>query len=296
MQKIVPHLWFDQNIRDAADYYASAFPNTHVLEGFNHPESGEAITAEINIDGYRIALINGGPYATPNSSASFFLNFDPSQHGDAEGDLRHVWEKLTEDGEVLMDLEQQAFSKLYGWVVDRYGFNWQLMLSNPDTEPRPFVIPNLLFAGEVRGKATEAVDYYIEQIEGSALGNRVTYGSMGAAAGDKNSTDAIPQPSDVAFSDFQLAGQWFSAMDSGIAQPFTFNLAVSLMLMVKDQSELDRYWNELSAVAEQEQCGWLQDKYGVAWQVTPENISDLLARPHGYKNMMKMKKLIIDDF
>ena len=118
---------------------------------------------------------------------------------------------------------------------------------------------------------------------------------MGAAA-DKNSPESVPQPTDVAYSDFQLAGQWFSAMDSGVAQPFTFTPGVSLMVLVKDQEELDRYWDALTSDPDKEQCGWLEDKYGISWQIAPENLSELLARPQGFDNMLKMKKLIIDDF
>lgn len=295
MQKIVPHLWFDQNIRDVAEFYAETFPNTHVSGGSSNPETGEEITIEIDIEGYLLALINGGPHTIPNPSISFFLNFDGSQRDDAQGELKALWEKLTKDGEVLMPLDQYAFSKLYGWVTDRYGFNWQLMLTNPDNPPRPFVVPSLMFCGEAQGKATEAVDAYVEIFDDSTLGNRVTYGAMGAAP-DKNSPDAIPQHSDVAYSDFQLAGQRFTAMDSGTAQPFTSNFGVSLMLLVDDQPELDRYWNELTAVPEKEQCGWLEDKYGVAWQIAPENLPLLLSRPQGFENMLKMKKLIIDEF
>lgn len=295
MQKIVPHLWFDQNIRDAADFYASVFPHAHAVNGFSNPETGEEVTAEVNIDGYRIALINGGPYATPNPSISFFLNFDPAQRSDAEGDLKRVWNDLTADGEVLMELGEYPFSKLYGWVTDRFGFSWQLMLTNPDNAPRPFIVPSLMFCGAAQGKATEAVDFYTELFNDAALGNRVTYGAMGAAP-DKNSPDSIPQLSDVAFSDFQLAEQWFAAMDSGVAQPFSFTPGVSLMLMVKDQAELDRYWDALSANPRAEQCGWLEDKYGLSWQIAPQNLPELLSRPQGFENMLKMKKLIIDEF
>ena len=207
MQKVVPNLWFDQNIDQAADFYASALPNAHVQEGFSHPDTGEAITTDVVIGDYRITLMNGGPYATLNSSISFFLNFDPSQRQDAEADLKRVWNALTTDGEILMELGEYPFSKLYGWATDRYGFNWQLMLTNPDNAPRPFIVPSLMFCGAAQGKATEAVDYYTELFDVAALGNRVTYETMGVA-GDKNSPDTIPQPLHVAFqiSTFTIAG------------------------------------------------------------------------------------------
>ncbi|PQM73846.1 VOC family protein [Corynebacterium sp. J010B-136] len=295
MQKIVPNLWFDQNIDQAANFYASVLPNAHVQKGFSHPDTGEAITTDVVIEDYRITLINGGPYATPNPSISFFLNFDPSQRQDAEADLKRVWNALTADGEILMELGEYPFSKLYGWVTDRFGFNWQLMLSNPDNEPRPFIVPSLMFCGAAQGKATEAVDYYTELFDVAALANRVTYETMGVA-GDKNSPDAIPQPSHVAFSDFHIFNHWFAAADSGVAQDITFTPAVSFMLFVQDQRELDHYWNALSASPEAEQCGWLEDKFGLSWQIAPQNLPDLLSKPHGFENMLKMKKLVIDEF
>ena len=81
------------------------------------------------------------------------------------------------------------------------------MLTNPDNEPRPFIVPSLMFCGAAQGKATEAVDYYTELFDVAALGNRVTYETMGVA-GDKNSPDTIPQPLHVAFqiSTFTIAG------------------------------------------------------------------------------------------
>lgn len=294
MQKIVPHLWFNNNIQEAADFYADVFPNAEASLGVSHPDTGEPVTAHIDIDGYRIALINGGPETSPTPAISFFVNFDPSRMDDAREQLTSLWEKLTPGGTVLMELGSYPFSDHYGWVADRFGYNWQLMLTNPDGEPRPFIVPNLMFCGPVQGKAKEAVDEYIELFDDAKLGNRVTYGAMGAAGTD--SPDAVPQQSDIVFSDFQLCGEWLSAMDSGVEQPFTFNMATSFMVIVKDQSELDHYWNGLSADPEKEICGWLEDKYGVSWQIAPENLSELLARPNGFENMMKMKKLIIDDF
>lgn len=294
MQKIVPHLWFDQNIREAAEFYTSAFPNSQASTGVAHPETGDPITAELEIDGYKIALINGGPDAKPTPAMSFFVNFDPSTMENPREELQLLWDKLTQDGTVLMDLGEYAFSEFYGWVADRYGYNWQLMLTNPEGDPRPFIVPNLMFCGPAQGKAAEATDDYIAIFDDAQLGNRVTYGAMGAAGTD--SPDTIPQQHHVVFSDFQLMDQWFSAMDSGVEQPFTFSMATSFMIIVKDQEELDRYWDALSAVPEKEVCGWLEDKYGVSWQIAPENLEELLARPQGFENMMKMKKLIIDDF
>jgi predicted 3-demethylubiquinone-9 3-methyltransferase (glyoxalase superfamily) len=59
---------------------------------------------------------------------------------------------------------------------------------------------------------------------------------------------------------------------------FAFNEAVSLMVNCADQTEIDYYWGKLSAVPEAEQCGWLKDRYGVSWQVTPTAMGEMLER------------------
>ena len=52
----------------------------------------------------------------------------------------------------------------------------------------------------------------------------------------------------------------------------------------------------MSAVPEAEQCGWLKDKFGMAWQVVPANLEELMERPDAFQHMMQMKKLVIADF
>jgi predicted 3-demethylubiquinone-9 3-methyltransferase (glyoxalase superfamily) len=77
---------------------------------------------------------------------------------------------------------------------------------------------------------------------------------------------------------------------------FKFNEAVSFVIVCVDQDEINYYWERLSSVPEAEQCGWCKDRFGLSWQVVPENVGELLKRPGAYANMMRMKKLIIDQF
>jgi len=81
----------------------------------------------------------------------------------------------------------------------------------------------------------------------------------------------------IKYASFKLFGMEFSAMDHGYDADFTFNEAFSLIVNCKDQAEIDYYWEKLSAVPEAEQCGWLKDKYGVSWQIVPENMGDFLS-------------------
>jgi predicted 3-demethylubiquinone-9 3-methyltransferase (glyoxalase superfamily) len=96
--------------------------------------------------------------------------------------------------------------------------------------------------------------------------------------------------------EFRIGEQWFSFMDSNVRHEFGFTPGVSLEIRCADQAEIDHFWDALSAVPEAEQCGWLVDRYGVSWQVVPESIGELLAKPGAYQRMLEMKKLVIADF
>lgn len=295
MQTIVPHIWINRVADDAADFYLAALPDTAVVgrqtyptEGlldFQEEFAGQTLVVELEIAGYRMALINAGDEFAPTPAISFFLNFDPSERDDAHGELTRTWERLIEGGNVLMELGEYPFSPHYGWVRDRYGVSWQLMLTNPDGEPRPFVIPDLMFCGPAQNQAQEAVDLYLSVFPDAALGNRVHYDEAQGPV----TTDS------VIFSDFQIRGEWLSAMDSAVEQPFTFSPGVSLLFNARGQEEIDHLWNALSAVPAAEQCGWLQDRYGVSWQIVPDNLGELLERPGAYGRFMGMKRIVIDD-
>lgn len=298
-QKIVPNIWFQGDADEAGEFYASALPRTTTSVSARYPDelpdwqrefAGKTLTVDVSIDGYLITLINAGTEFSPTPSISFMLNFDPLLfEGDASlarAQLDQTWGRLAEGGSVLMPLDEYPFSKRYGWVQDRYGATWQLVLTDPAGDPRPFVMPSLLFGGAAQNRAKEAIDFYTELFDDTAVGIVAEY----------------PQPTgpaeagSVMFSDFQLAGQWFAAMDSGAEQAGSFTSGVSLEVRCADQAEIDRMWEALSAVPEAEQCGWLVDRFGVSWQIVPENMGELMARPGAYERMLEMKKLVIADF
>lgn len=211
--------------------------------------------------------ISAGPFFKINPSVSFILNFDPSTDKQAETHLNELWNKLNEGGTALMPLRAYPFSKRYGWVQDRFGVSWQLMLTNPKGESRPFITPSLLFANANQNRAEDAMRFYVETFRNARMGSLVRYPqATGPARKDS-----------VMFSDFMLENQWFAAMDSGTEQPFVFNEGISLLINCDTQEEIDYYWERLSAVPQAEQCGWLKDKFGVAWQVTPTRLNAMLA-------------------
>ena len=268
MQKILPNLWFDHDALDAARFYTGIFPNSSITNTvtLHDTPSGDTDVVSFELSGYSFMAINGGPLFTLNPSVSFFLNFDPSADSDAKVLLDRMWSLLSQGGTVLMPLGEYPFSPHYGWVQDRYGVSWQLILTDPKGEERPFIIPSLLFTGPVAGKAEEAVNWYQTIFKDSKWGALARYpeGMEHDAAGT------------LMFSDFMLEHQWFSAMDSAYPHAFQFNEAVSLMVNCDTQEEIDRLWETLSFDPEAAQCGWLKDRYGLSWQIVPSSMDEMM--------------------
>lgn len=293
-QKITPSMWFDHTAREAVDFYVRIFPDAEVTEIAHYPTeglldfqkelAGQELEIQFRLGNQEFSAINAGPEFSINPSISMMLHFDPSSDGHAKDHLDELWTGLGEGGTVLMELDEYDFSPHYGWLQDRYGMTWQLLLARPDSQPRPFVMPSLLFTSG-SAKAQQAINLYTALFPDSGIGVVAPY----------------PESSDFAsgslmYADFRLAGQWFIAMDGGGLHDFTFNEGVSLIASCADQEEIDRLWNVLSTVPSAEQCGWCKDEFGVSWQIVPANMAELMKRPHAFEKMLAMHKLVIADF
>ena len=298
-QKIIPNIWFNGDAEEAGEFYTSVFDGATSIVGAHYPDelpdwqasfAGKVLTVDLVIDNFLLTLINAGDEFRPNPSISFMLNFDPLFFGRdtdaARTRLDAVWAGLSEGGRVLMDLGEYPFSRRYGWVEDRFGVSWQVILTDPDGPPQPFVIPQLMFGGDAQGRGREAVEFYTSLFAEAGVDMIAPYPEdTGPAKKD-----------DVMFGSFRLAGQAFAFMDSGVAQDSSFTPGISFEVRCADQAEIDRYWDALSAVPEAEQCGWLADRFGVSWQIVPENMGELMDRPGSYEAMLEMGKLVIADF
>ena len=300
--KIVPHLWFDDQAVEAARFYSTLFPDSHVDAVTPLPAdspsgpAGSVDIVEFTLFGQPFMAINAGPLFRFNPSISFMVNFDPlffgsSRHGqdEARRQLDAVWEKLSAGGKALMPIDTYPFSERYGWIEDKYGLSWQLILTNPDNEPRPPILPSLMFTKKNYGKAEEAIKFYLSVFRGSRMGALVRYGP-----GQPPEKEGA-----VAFADFMLENQWFVAMESANEHHFEFNEAISLLVHCEDQQEIDEYWKKLSAVPESEQCGWVKDRFGVSWQIVPTVLGEMMKDPdqgrakRATEAMLGMKKLDI---
>jgi predicted 3-demethylubiquinone-9 3-methyltransferase (glyoxalase superfamily) len=144
------------------------------------------------------------------------------------------------------------------------------------------VVPNLWFDSE----AEEAAAFYTSLFKNSRIVS-VTHYPEGA-----------PRPAGMVMTvEFELDGQRFVGINGG--PEFKFDEAVSLQIQCEDQEEVDYFWERLAEGGEHGPCGWLKDKYGLSWQVTPAGMDELFsdADPERAKRameaMLKMSKLDI---
>lgn len=133
-------------------------------------------------------------------------------------------------------------------------------------------------------QAEEAANYYCEVFENSQILKVTHYPTEGLADFQKDFAGKVLTVQ------FELNGQTFMALNGGPI--FKFNEAVSFMVDCKDQAEIDYFWDKLSYVPESEQCGWCKDKFGLSWQITPEQRMAEL-NPNQFAAMMQMKKIDI---
>jgi predicted 3-demethylubiquinone-9 3-methyltransferase (glyoxalase superfamily) len=237
---------------------------------------GSVMTASFEIEGYKFTALNGGPVFKINPSISFFV------HSKDEKEIDHLWNKLSEGGKVLMELNKYDWSKKYGWVEDKFGVSWQLMLMENDFEQK--IVPSLLFTGEAYGKAHEAINYYTSVFKNAEVDNIFKYGP-----------DFPPnEPEALMFADFKLEGKKFAAMDGLGEHNFHFTEGVSFVVNCEDQKELDQYWDKLTENGDPkaQQCGWLKDKYGVSWQIVPTALGELLNSSEPAKAQKVMQALL----
>ncbi len=291
-QKITPHLWFDKEAREAAEFYTKVFPQSGITgtTTLHDTPSGDAEVVSFDIWGSSFMAISAGPIFKFNPSVSFFVNFDPSIINNAKEKLDEVWNKLCDGGQVLMPLDKYPYSERYGWVQDKFGLSWQLILTNPKGEQRPVIMPSLLFVKDAYGKGEEAIRFYTSVFKDSKIGALMHYGP---GQPGKEGT--------VMFADFKLSDTWFAAMDGPGEHNFNFNEAISFIVYCKDQKEIDYYWKKLSSDPASEQCGWLKDKFGISWQIVPVALHEMLINgtreqvDRLTKAFLPMKKLVIAD-
>ncbi len=285
MQKITPHLWFDKEAKEAAEFYTSIFRDSKIKNTttLHDTPSGAVDVVTIELLGQEFMLISAGPYFKFTPAVSFLVACNTKEEVDV------LWRQLSEEGTALMDLGEYPFSEKYGWVKDRYGLSWQVMFMG-DRTIKQKITPTLMFVGEQCGKTEEAINFYASVFHNTEIGDILRYGK--GEGPDKEGT--------IKHAAFTLEGQEFAAMDSAHVHSFTFNEAISFMVHCETQKEIDYYWEKLSADPKAEQCGWLKDPYGLSWQIVPTVMAEMLKDKDKRKMarvteaFLKMKKFDIE--
>ena len=284
MKKIVPHLWFDTQALEAAEFYVSLFEDSKITNTamlYDTP-SGDAQTVEFQLAGFDFAAISAGPYFAFNPSISLMVACETKE------EVNRLYNKLINGGSELMPLGTYDFSQWYAWISDRFGLNWQIMLVENVNEHKK-IRPSLLFGLEVCGRAQEAMDYYASVFSDSKVGYVNHY-----QKGEANDLRAK-----INYAELDIFGLEMVMMDHGYGGDATFNEAISFMIQCEDQKEIDYYWEKLSFVPEAEACGWVKDQFGLSWQIIPKMMEELLSngteeeRTRVTEAFLKMKKFDI---
>lgn len=251
--KIYPCIWFNQNGKEAARFYIDTFGDGKITEDTEMVKTFE-------LSGQKFLGINGGNEFQPNPSVSFMVILENKE------ELENIWNKLMDGGAALMRLDKYDWSEKYGWVQDKYGVSWQLYFGKlSDVHGQKF-IPTYMFTEQYNGKAEEAINFYLNLFKSTKLD-----GVMKHQDG--------PMKGLVMHAQFVADGYVMMAMDGGPGHNFTFSEGNSMFIECESQQEIDHFWNAFAEGGKESQCGWVQDKFGVWWQVIPSELVDWMTNP-----------------
>ena len=143
------------------------------------------------------------------------------------------------------------------------------------------IIPSLWFCNNT-GKISSVVEYYK-----AIFGNDLEEGGMMPLGETPSGYTEICQ--------VKIFGLTYSFMSTE-QEHHPFNDALALTINCADQHEIDKYWNYFTREGEEVQCGWCIDKFGLRWQVIPENLGELMSKPNAWQVMMSQKKIVIAEY
>jgi len=271
-QSIGTCLWFDGNAKEAFNYYQNIFKEVELI-------SENPFAVVYNLYGRRFMHLNGGPGHPITPAISFYIMADSNEEAET------IWNQLIIDGKILMPLNEYPWSKKYGWCADKFGVNWQIIV---DYKSSCKVMPSFMFCGDNAGKAEEAIAHYRSLFTNSSLVEMRKY--------EKGGFDTEGY---IMYAQFELNTLPFGIMDSSAPHAFSITDAVSFTILVNTQEEIDYYWDYLTKEGVPGKCGWLQDKYGVHWQVVPSILGKYMTNPvtapKATYAFLQMTKFIIAD-
>ncbi len=290
MQKISPCLWFTDDASEAAKLYTSIFKNSKIHKTTYYSASsakvsgmpeGSVLTVDFQIAGLQVQALRGGPYFKHTPATSLFVTC-----GSAD-ELDSIYKKLSPGGETQMELGEYPFSKRYAFFSDKYGVHWQLFLEEGAAQK---ITPCIIFGGDKQGLGAKAVPFYCELFKESQVIVDKRYGK------NEGGLEGSIMHARVSF-----FGSEMVIMDAGQNAPLPLTGAISFTVLCKNQDEVDYFWNTIAKSGKEIQCGWIEDQFGVSWQIVPEGTDELVFGPdkaaaeRANEAMLKMKKLNINE-
>lgn len=268
-KSIYPCLWFDNNAKEAAEFYVNVFDNSKIT-------SENPLVVEFELNGVRFMGLNGGSQFNPTSAVSYFVYC-----GGDHSKIESLFRKLSEGGMVLFPLDKYDWSEKYAWVQDKFGVNWQLDVDAINHPQK--IVSALLFTNEKAMQVKEAATFYTSVFKDSKILMEYPF----------------PDGENLLFTQFKLNNYLFNAMSGGAEKhKFDFSEGNSFVIECDTQEEIDHYWSAFASGGKESMCGWVQDKYGVWWQVVPSILKELMNTPEKAQKVteafMKMKKFDIE--
>ncbi|MEI8360746.1 MAG: VOC family protein [bacterium] len=300
MKNITPFLWFNDNAEEVTNFYVSIFKDSRIVSASRYDEAGAeasgmkagtVMVVDFELEGQAFSAINGGP-TPPEFPAVFTPAISFYVTCKTVGEAKELWSKLLPGAEIMMPFEKYPFSEGFGWLADKFGVSWQIFTGEGEQK----IMPCLMFTGDYAGKASEATDFYT-----SIFSVQARFKESKIDILEHYGPEQPAEKAAIMHGEFTLGGQSFVAMDSHMDHKFGFTPAISFMVNCETQAEVDYFWEELSRGGKTNVCGWLLDRYGIAWQIVPSVLGRLLGGTDQAKAkrtmaaMLKMSKLIIND-
>jgi predicted 3-demethylubiquinone-9 3-methyltransferase (glyoxalase superfamily) len=219
-------------------------------------------------------------YPFPNPSISLFVTLESKE------EIKVLHDKLSEGGNLLMDLAEYPWSPYYSFFQDKFGVAWQFFLGKY-SDVNQAIVPCFLFTKNQFGKADEAIHFYSSLFPDTSI-----HGISHYVKGMFTESNVVQH------GQFSIKSGIFMAMDGPGENDFAFSEGMSLVIECENQEEIDHFWNGfLENGGQEQQCGWIKDKFGVSWQVVPKILKELMSNPEKGKLVMdaflKMKKFDI---
>ncbi len=258
---IYPCIWFNQQAEEAAAFYCNTFSQARILQ-----QTPMVVTFEAN--GTSFMCLNGGSAFQVNSAVSY------SVYCGSQAEISRLYDALSQEGSVLMPLGAYEWSKQYAWVIDRFGVNWQLDIDDINSAQK--IVPTLLFANNKFAWVKTAVEQYASIFDPAKI---LLSSPYPAQAG-------LPEGL-LLFAQLKLNGFLLNLMSSTLKHDFDFTPANSLVIECDNQAEIDHFWDKLGEDGRYDRCGWLNDRFGLSWQIVPSMLPQLMAHPEKGPRVMQ---------